>query len=247
MAGQTAVLLGEGLSASVSPHNLPNEVEDRVQRDEKLGGVAARRCAVLRALNRPETVLPPSRVARARLRVLDLLEVARSLSADRCVRYDEQRAQAGRERHESDRLLVRDRRAECNRYGDDRLGDRDPLRLRDVWVSSSCSWGQTPCFMELWAADGGVQHVLKTVEAPRLFPGAAVSFALRLPLGCGMRRRCTGSGKSVVGLPRLPRYLTDWRATVGTADAWNTAWFGLPDDRLDERVADLDWASGLMA
>jgi len=34
---------------------------------------------------------------------------------------------------------------------------------------------------------------------------------------------------------------------VGTADAWNTAWFGLPDDRLDERVADLDWASGLMA
>jgi alkanesulfonate monooxygenase SsuD/methylene tetrahydromethanopterin reductase-like flavin-dependent oxidoreductase (luciferase family) len=28
------------------------------------------------------------------------------------------------------------------------------------------------------------------------------------------------------------------RLTAAHADAWNTAWFGLPDDRLEQRVAD---------
>jgi alkanesulfonate monooxygenase SsuD/methylene tetrahydromethanopterin reductase-like flavin-dependent oxidoreductase (luciferase family) len=29
------------------------------------------------------------------------------------------------------------------------------------------------------------------------------------------------------------------RLTAEHADAWNTAWFGMPDDRLERRVADL--------
>jgi probable F420-dependent oxidoreductase len=38
---------------------------------------------------------------------------------------------------------------------------------------------------------------------------------------------------------RRPRML---RLTARYADAWNTAWFGAPDDRLQERFADLDRA-----